>query len=416
MDKLRIEYVPINTLKPYLGNAKEHPDWQIEQIKLSMEEFGNLDPIGVWHDEIVEGHGRLIAAKELGYEEVPVIRLDGLSDQQRRAYTIVHNKLTMNTDFDLEKLQAELDALKEVDMSSYGFGDLEKELDWFEKRHEYESGEDDEDNEEYQAFVDKFKAKKTTDDCYTPDNVYDAVADWVADEYKLDKSKFVRPFYPGGDYQNRQYKKDEVVVDNPPFSILAEIMKFFCEWWVRFFLFSPTLTALASDHLGICHVICNAQIEYENGAVVNTSFQTNMENGVAVRTAPELHEAIEKANDENTASKNELLKYRYPENVITAAMVARFAEYGVGFDLNRAEVKKVRALDAQKEKGLGMFGGGYLISDNAAAQAKKAAQAAGVPEDQINENGEVIWDLSEREREIIEELNIKAEKAINAKQ
>ena len=416
MDKLRIEYVPINTLKPYLGNAKEHPDWQIEQIKLSMEEFGNLDPIGVWHDEIVEGHGRLIAAKELGYKEVPVIRLDGLSDQQRRAYTIVHNKLTMNTDFDLEKLQAELDALKEVDMSSYGFGDLEKELDWFEKRHEYDSGEDDEDNEEYQAFVDKFKAKKTTDDCYTPDNVYDAVADWVADEYKLDKSKFVRPFYPGGDYQKRQYKKDEVVVDNPPFSILAEIMKFFCEGGVRFFLFSPTLTALASDHLGICHVICNAQIEYENGAVVNTSFQTNMENGVAVRTAPELHEAIEKANDENTASKNELLKYSYPENVITAAMVARFAEYGVGFDLNRAEVKKVSALDAQKEKGLGMFGGGYLISDDAAAQAKKAAQAAGVPEDQINENGEVIWDLSEREREIIEELNIKAEKAINAKQ
>lgn len=138
MDKLRIEYVPINTLKPYLGNAKEHPDWQIEQIKLSMEEFGNLDPIGVWHDEIVEGHGRLIAAKELGYEEVPVIRLDGLSDQQRRAYTIVHNKLTMNTDFDLEKLQAELDALDEIDMSQYGFDDLQAELDCINEKEVFE--------------------------------------------------------------------------------------------------------------------------------------------------------------------------------------------------------------------------------------------------------------------------------------
>ena len=128
-EKLKIEYVPIESLKPYEGNAKEHPDWQIEQIKLSMSEFGNLDPIGVWKDEIVEGHGRLIAAKELGYEKVPVIRLDSLTDEQRRAYGIVHNKLTMNTDFDWTKLEAELEALKDVDMSQFGFDDLERALD-----------------------------------------------------------------------------------------------------------------------------------------------------------------------------------------------------------------------------------------------------------------------------------------------
>ena len=69
--KLKIEYVKTDSLKPYAGNAKEHPDWQIEQIMLSMKEFGNLDPIGIWKNEIVEGHGRLIAAKELGYETVP---------------------------------------------------------------------------------------------------------------------------------------------------------------------------------------------------------------------------------------------------------------------------------------------------------------------------------------------------------
>ena len=78
------------------------------------------------------------------------------------------------------------------------------------KRHE-------ENNEKYNAFVDKFKPKKTTDDCYTPDNVYNAVADWVADEYGKDRENFVRPFYPGGDYQGYDYPQDCIVVDNPPF-------------------------------------------------------------------------------------------------------------------------------------------------------------------------------------------------------
>ena len=127
-DELKIEYIKISELKPYSGNAKEHPDWQIEQIRKSIEEFGFQDPIGIWKDEIVEGHGRLLAAKELGMETVPVIRLDQLTDEQRRAYAIVHNKLTMNTDFDWEKLEAELEALDGIDMSQYGFEELEKEL------------------------------------------------------------------------------------------------------------------------------------------------------------------------------------------------------------------------------------------------------------------------------------------------
>ena len=102
MDKLKIEYVPINSINPYENNAKLHPKEQIEQIKKSMQEFGNIDPIGVWHNEIVEGHGRFQAAKELGIDIVPVIRLDELTDEQRKAYALIHNKLTMNSDFDLD--------------------------------------------------------------------------------------------------------------------------------------------------------------------------------------------------------------------------------------------------------------------------------------------------------------------------
>ena len=127
-EHLKIEYIPVDDLKPYDGNAKEHPDWQIEQIMLSIKEFGFQDPIGIWKNEIVEGHGRLIAAKELGMETVPVIRLDQLTDKQRRAYALAHNKLTMNTDFDWSKLEAELRDLDGIDMSQFGFDELEKEL------------------------------------------------------------------------------------------------------------------------------------------------------------------------------------------------------------------------------------------------------------------------------------------------
>ena len=72
---------------------------------------------------------------------------------------------------------------------------------------------------EYKAFVEKFKPKKTTDDCYTPERVYEAVAAWVAARYGVDRSRFVRPFWPGGDYESYPYKAGDVVVDNPPFSL-----------------------------------------------------------------------------------------------------------------------------------------------------------------------------------------------------
>ena len=119
--KLKIEYVDINAIKPYKNNAKQHPKEQIEQIKKSIEEFGMDDPIGIWHDEVVEGHGRLIACKELGYKEVPIIRLDHLDEEQRRAYALIHNQLTQNTDNDPDIEAEELEKILDIDMSEYGF-------------------------------------------------------------------------------------------------------------------------------------------------------------------------------------------------------------------------------------------------------------------------------------------------------
>ena len=118
--ELKVEYVNINTIKPYKRNAKTHPKEQIEQIKKSIQEFGNCDPIGVWHGEIVEGHGRYLALKELGETTIPIIRLDSLTDEQRRAYGLVHNQLTMNSPWDLPALDLELADL-DFDMSDFGF-------------------------------------------------------------------------------------------------------------------------------------------------------------------------------------------------------------------------------------------------------------------------------------------------------
>ena len=132
--KLRIEYISIDELREYVGNAKKHPEKQIKQIARSIEEFGFNDPIGIRGNTIVEGHGRYLALKYLGYKEkVPVIRLDHLTEDQMKAYVHIHNKLTMNSGFDMKILEDELFSIQGIDMEQYGF-DLEGLN--YEERHE----------------------------------------------------------------------------------------------------------------------------------------------------------------------------------------------------------------------------------------------------------------------------------------
>lgn len=120
---LKIVYLPISEITPYENNAKIHTDRQIEQIKQSILEFGMNDPIAVCgkNNVIIEGHGRLAACKLLGFEVVPVIKLDNLTEEQRKAYTLVHNKLTMETGFALDLLNTELNDITNIDMSAFGF-------------------------------------------------------------------------------------------------------------------------------------------------------------------------------------------------------------------------------------------------------------------------------------------------------
>ena len=119
---MKIEKVALTKIKMYENNAKKHPQEQVEQIKKSIQEFGNNDPIAIDENNvIIEGHGRYMALKQLGYKTAECIRINDLTDEQKRAYILVHNKLTMNTGFDADKLAQELDKIKSIDMSAYDF-------------------------------------------------------------------------------------------------------------------------------------------------------------------------------------------------------------------------------------------------------------------------------------------------------
>lgn len=120
--KLKIEYVSTASLQAYDRNAKIHTPEQVQQIVQSINDFGFNDPIAITGNIVVEGHGRLLAAQKLGLKEVPIVRLDHLTEAQRRAYTLVHNQLTMNTGNDIDILNAELEALEaeDIDMSVFG--------------------------------------------------------------------------------------------------------------------------------------------------------------------------------------------------------------------------------------------------------------------------------------------------------
>lgn len=252
---------------------------------------------------------------------------------------------------------------------------------------------------EYAAFVEKFKPKKTTDDCYTPDNVYAAVHDWAVKEYGLEGARIIRPFYPRGDYKEEDYSGNCAVIDNPPFSILAEICCWYNQRGIRFFLFGPAKTLFAGSGLdGIKYVICGLSIMYDNGASVDTSFATNM-GQYKITVASDLYEAIKAADDENRKEVTKSLpKYDYPDHVLTAARIQSIAKYGQSLRIRAEDCAFIRALDSQRSAGKKVFGGGFLLSEKAAAEKVAAEKAA------AEKAAAKIWELSEREKEIIRRL------------
>ena len=126
--QLRIEYRPTAGLEPYARNARTHSEEQVAQIAASIREFGWTNPVLV--DEkggIIAGHGRVLAAKRLGIEQVPCIELAGLTETQKRAYVIADNKLALNAGWDEDLLRLELSDLKglDFDLDLIGFDEAE---------------------------------------------------------------------------------------------------------------------------------------------------------------------------------------------------------------------------------------------------------------------------------------------------
>ena len=253
---------------------------------------------------------------------------------------------------------------------------------------------------EYDAFVAKFKARHTSDDTFTPENIYNCVRDWAVRKYRLEGAEIVRPFWPGGDYEAFDYPAGCVVIDNPPFSIISKIVRFYHANRIDYFLFAPYLTNLGigAGGAGVNHVIAPCSVRYENGAVVDTSFVTNLGDDF-ILSAPDLMDAIEKANDENLkAVKKSLPKYVYPDCVVTGAAVGYLCKQHTPAALKRSGCAIIGMRAAEGACG-GIFGSGYILSERAAAE-RAAAERAAAERAAAERAAAIVWELSPREREM----------------
>ncbi len=257
---------------------------------------------------------------------------------------------------------------------------------------------------DHDAFVEKFEAKKTTDDCYTPKDVFDLVLDYVNEKCDLTGKIILRPFYPGSDFEAIEYRAEHVVIDNPPFSIISKICRFYIDNNVPFFLFAPHLTLFGSD-IDCTHVVVGANITYENGAVVKSSFLTNMLGGAKIIGDASLYERFRQLE---VSKKVPLPKYEYPDNVVTVSGIQWMVEKGVSITIDKKHVKHCRGLDSQKIHGKALFGSGFLISEKAAAEKaaaeKAAAEKAAAKKAAAEKENKTTWQLSEKEWRIIRAL------------
>lgn len=345
------------------------------------------------NNRIIAGNGIVEAAGQIGLEDIQIVESDGkkiiavkrtdvdLDSHQGREMALADNA-TASAD-----LSWDLDAMQSAGLSKNDVAE------WIDDVNGW--------NDEYDAFVDKFKPKHrlTTDDCYTPKAVAAAVEKWVRETYSI-KCENIRPFKPGGDYQAEDYT-DKVVIDNPPFSILSEICRWYDARGIKFFLYAPHLTLfVAAPELKVCRVICGFRITYENGAVVNTSFITNMEpEENRIFCSGSLLKAVEEAQRDEA---KELEKYNRPKNYKITNDFVYAAKAGHDIKFKSDEVCYVKNLDKLKEAKKGLFGGGFLVSDKV---AKKLAEEKLAAKKLAEEKSTFKIELSDREKEIVEKLN-----------
>ena len=378
-------------------NFNKHTEYGMSLIEKSIRNNGAGRSILIdKNNRIIAGNGVTEIAGQIGLDDVQIVESDGtkiiavkrtdidLDTKQGREMALADNATgAADLQWDAEELQKAMDefAITPQDWGVFSNNDGSAFFD----------GErNGERNDEYNEFEDKFKPKLTTDDCYTPTEVYDEVVKYVRNIVG-DAPEFVRPFYPNGNYQTFNYPKDCVVVDNPPFSIYSEIVRWYLAHDIKFFLFAPALTQVVAN-VPVNYVVAFCDIVYENGANVRTSFTTNLLGDIVFTTAPELKRAVEERNGKAPV---DLPIYGY-ENVLTTALIGKISL--VEFSAKRNEVAEISNLDALKAKGKSLFGRGWLLSDRKEKERKEK-------ERKEKERKENYLHLSEREKQIIKKLN-----------
>lgn len=246
---------------------------------------------------------------------------------------------------------------------------------------------------DYESYIAKFaEQEKTTDDTYTPKDVYEAVLKYVGEVYDLSDKEILRPFYPGGDYQNAEYPEDGVVIDNPPFSLFTEICAWYSARRVPFFLFGPGLTIFSCCRFCTA-VVIGDNIKFDNGAKVSCNFASNLFGDTLIMTAPRLNELIKSCKSQDYKAK--LQKYVYPDNILSASDMQIICSGGIDFRVSRSEAVFCRNLD-NHPKSSGLFGNHYFITTaKARAKEKEKADAARA----------IHIQLSPREQRIIARLD-----------
>lgn len=215
-------------------------------------------------------------------------------------------------------------------------------------------------------------------------------------------TQIVRPFYPEGDYKMYSYPEGCIVIDNPPFSILSKIVDFYIYRKQPFILFCQSLTAgqFVSDKRQTTIILVNERITFHNKAYINISFIAygikEIEN-FAILTAPKLKIWLKKIEKKTRVlSRNRRPKYVLPKNVTSAALLGKYTDRD--FAIKRAECIKIDTIDAMKKEGKNIYGGGFLLSAEAAeaVEAVEAAEAAEVT---------FTYDLSEREKALLKKIS-----------
>lgn len=241
----------------------------------------------------------------------------------------------------------------------------------------------------------------TPDECYTSPEVYDTVLDYAVERYHLQDKHIVRPFIPGGDYTKYVYGENDVVIDNPPFSITTKIVNWYIDHNIPFFLFINGLYGVSLSR-GLREkatvIATNAHVSFyhkPDNKLIRLGFVTNLEpKNIVIRGDATLTNRLN-----GLVKKKSFKRFHYPDNFIKNSDILSALQRNVELKLTTKNCLFEDNLDYHKAQRLSVFGGGYLVNDQLYAEFKESLKH--------DLSGTYCVTLSTREQKIIEDLNKK---------